>query len=434
MSETVISVEGLAKAYRLGNIGGMSTYRTVADRLRRGSPSRVTASGTTHNEPRTRDGLFWALEKINFDVAHAEAVAIIGANGAGKSTLLKILSKVTSPTAGRVKLKGKAASLLEVGTGFHPDLTGRENVFLNGAILGMTRRELADKFDEIVDFSGVEEFIDTPVKRYSSGMYVRLAFAVAAHLQPDILILDEVLAVGDAAFQRKCLGKMNEAAREGRTVLFVSHNMVAVQSLCSRGILLEGGRVAADGSASEVVQLYLSKGLSDGRNQLNWNALTGPGNDTVRLVSFSVGPADPSNDIVSMTAPVRVSLEYERTLPGKTFHLEIHLLTDQDITLLYSSPGLAPSDVGRYTSVCMIPGNLLNSGGYRLKAMLVEDESRATWLDEATLIFTVEDLKERRIGWMTKRPGLLYIPLEWQTVHNGGDQPERVLISNYESF
>jgi lipopolysaccharide transport system ATP-binding protein len=313
-------------------------------------------------------------------------------------------------------------------------LTGRENVFLNGAILGMTRRELADKFDEIVDFSVVEEFIDTPVKRYSSGMYVRLAFAVAAHLQPDILILDEVLAVGDATFQRKCLGKMNEAAKQGRTVLFVSHNMVAVQSLCTRGILLEGGRVSADGSASEVVQLYLSKGLSDGRSKLRWDNGAGPGNEVVRLVSFSVGPADANTDIVSMTEPIRVSLEYERTVPGKSFHLEIHVLTDQDITLLYSSPGLAPSEIGRYNSVCMIPGNLLNSGGYRIKVMIVEDESRASWLDDATLIFTVEDLKERRAGWMTRRPGLLYIPLEWRTAYESGDRPRRILVSNYESF
>jgi lipopolysaccharide transport system ATP-binding protein len=445
MTDTVISVEQLSKAYHLGVIGGPSAYRTAAARLRGRSSAPTPAIELTGEEkPRSRNGLFWALDAIDFDVAHGDAIAIIGANGAGKSTLLKILSRVTAPTNGYVKLKGKVASLLEVGTGFHPDLTGRENVFLNGAILGMSRRELDHKFEEILDFSGVEEFIDTPVKRYSSGMYVRLAFAVAAHLQPDILILDEVLAVGDAAFQRKCLGKMDEAAKQGRTVLFVSHNMVAVQSLCSRAVLLEDGRITANGAVSDVVRLYLSKGVASGTAERVWNdASVAPGNDTVRLTRLTIAPgesdssnADADDNVIAMSTPIRVDLEYQRMIADKKFHIEIHLLTDQDFVLLYTSPGFTPGAVGGYHSFCTIPGNLLNSGGYRIKVMVVEDEARATWLEDATLAFSVEDLRQRRMGWMSKRPGILYIPIQWRTSSTTATSRESIsdahLVSNYE--
>jgi lipopolysaccharide transport system ATP-binding protein len=445
MSNAVVSVEHLSKAYRLGVIGGTSAYREAVGRLRRRVPEPSTTPAVGDKTARSREGLFWALDGIDFDVQHGEALAIIGANGAGKSTLLKILSRVTAPTTGFVKLRGKVASLLEVGTGFHPDLTGRENVFLNGAILGMSRHDLERKFDEIVEFSGVEEFIDTPVKRYSSGMYVRLAFAVAAHLQPDILILDEVLAVGDAAFQRKCLGKMDEAARQGRTVLFVSHNMVAVQSLCSRAILLEDGRVTANGPVSDVVRLYLSKGLAGGSTQRLWDEIeTAPGNDVVRLTGLGITPgdvdvnADGNDNVISMSTPVRIDIEYRRLISDRKFHIEIHLLTDQDFVLLYTSPGLAPADVGTYHSSCTIPADLLNSGGYRIKVMLVEDEAHASWLEDATLAFTVEDLRERRIGWMSKRPGILYIPIKWRTSSaTAADQEnasDAYLVSNYETF
>jgi lipopolysaccharide transport system ATP-binding protein len=445
MSNAVVSVEQLSKAYRLGVIGGSSAYREAVGRLRRRGPEPSSISAVADKMMRSREGLFWALDEINFDVQQGEALAIIGANGAGKSTLLKILSRVTAPTTGFVKLRGKVASLLEVGTGFHPDLTGRENVFLNGAILGMSRHDLERKFDEIVEFSGVEEFIDTPVKRYSSGMYVRLAFAVAAHLQPDILILDEVLAVGDAAFQRKCLGKMDEAARQGRTVLFVSHNMVAVQSLCSRAILLEDGRVTANGPVSEVVRLYLSKGLAGGSTQRVWDETeTAPGNDVVRLTGLGITPegsdlnAYGDDNVISMSTPVRVDIEYRRLISDRKFHIEIHLLTDQDFVLLYTSPGLAPAAVGTYHSSCTIPADLLNSGGYRIKVMLVEDEAHASWLEDATLAFTVEDLRERRIGWMSKRPGILYIPIKWRTSSKTAPDRENAsdayLVSNYEPF
>ena len=257
---TAISIQNVSKAYRLGVIG----HGTLREDLQswwarvRGTedPNRIIGS----KEAIEGDTL-WALRDVSFDVEQGSVWGIIGANGAGKSTLLKILSRVTAPTSGQIKVRGRVASLLEVGTGFHPELTGRENIFLNGAILGMTKAEVRKKFDEIVAFSEIEKFIDTPVKRYSSGMYVRLAFAVAAHLDPEILVVDEVLAVGDAAFQKKCLGKMGAVAKEGRTVLFVSHNMGAVRNLCQKGIVLRNGREAFQGTASDAVDFYLSKSV-----------------------------------------------------------------------------------------------------------------------------------------------------------------------------
>lgn len=255
----VIRVENVSKLYKLGLIGG----GTLSGDLNRwwarvrGKPDPLLKIGEKDHGNRSGEYI-WALRDINFEVQPGEVLGIIGKNGAGKSTLLKIISRITAPTSGAIKIKGRIGALLEVGTGFHPELTGRENVFLNGAILGMTKSEVTRKFDEIVDFSGVEQFIDTPVKRYSSGMKVRLAFAVAAHLDPEILIIDEVLAVGDAEFQKKCLGKMGEVSKEGRTVLFVSHNMAAVESLCGRGELLENGTIAFAGSAASAIQKYLT--------------------------------------------------------------------------------------------------------------------------------------------------------------------------------
>ncbi len=254
---SVISVSNLSKSYRLGTIGGGSLREDVSRWWARfrGLPDPTLTIGQEHHA-RLIGQEFWALQDVNFEVQRGEILGIIGRNGAGKSTLLKILSRVTAPTGGEVRVKGRIASLLEVGTGFHPELTGRENIFLNGAILGMTKAEIKRKFDEIVAFSGVEDFIDTPVKRYSSGMYVRLAFAVAAHLEPEILIVDEVLAVGDAEFQKKCLGKMKDVAGQGRTVLFVSHQLGSVVQLCTKGILLSQGSVAFIGDAKDAVDAY----------------------------------------------------------------------------------------------------------------------------------------------------------------------------------
>src|SRR5476651_543253 len=244
MSETVISVENVSKAYRLGQIGGGTLKADVARwwAILRGQPDPLLKIGEEHHARHVGEQ-FWALDDVSFEVKEGEVLGIVGRNGAGKSTLLKILSQVTTPTSGQIKIKGRIASLLEVGTGFNPEMTGRENVFLNGAILGMTKAEIRKNFDEIVAFSGVEEFIDTPVKRYCSGMYVRLAFAVAAHLEPEILIVDEVLAVGDLSFQRKCMNRMREVSEHGRTILFVSHQIAAVTRLCEKALWLDGGKI-----------------------------------------------------------------------------------------------------------------------------------------------------------------------------------------------
>ncbi len=260
MSDTIIRVEDISKRYKLGSIGSGSLRETLGNGLER----LLRRSDHSNGEEKE----FWALKDINFEVKRGEVVGIIGKNGAGKSTLLKVLSRITEPTTGQITLNGRIASLLEVGTGFHPELTGRENIFLNGSILGMTRTEIKSKFDEIVDFSGVEKFLDTPVKHYSSGMYVRLAFAVAAHLEPEILVIDEVLAVGDAEFQQKCLGKMRDVAGQGRTVLFVSHNMGAVKSLCTRAIYLQKGQIRTDGEVDEVMGEYMDASSKQHRESI----------------------------------------------------------------------------------------------------------------------------------------------------------------------
>src|SRR4051794_19175857 len=266
MATSAISVENLCKRYELGSRTN-GDYSTLRESLVEAVKKPWRRLRSTEETPDTsRQNEFFALKDVSFKVQPGEVLGIVGRNGAGKSTLLKILSRITPPTAGRIKMLGRVGSLLEVGTGFHPELTGRENIFLNGAILGMSRREIQRKFDEIVAFAETERYLDTPVKRYSSGMYTRLAFAVASHLEPEILIVDEVLAVGDAQFQKKCLGRMNEVSREGRTVLFVSHNMSAIKSLCTRGILIEGGRVAYDGSTDEVVNRYLDSGSEMARS------------------------------------------------------------------------------------------------------------------------------------------------------------------------
>jgi len=299
---TVIKVENLSKAYRLGQIGTgtLTNDLQVWWAKARGKPNPLLKIG--QKDHGNHDGeTIWALKDVSFEVKQGEVLGIIGRNGSGKSTLLKIITGVTAPTSGQVKARGRVASLLEVGTGFHPDLTGRENIYLNGAILGMKKAEINRKFDEIVAFSEVEQFIDTPVKRYSSGMYVRLAFAVAAHLDPEILLVDEVLAVGDAAFQKKCLGKMGDVARGGRTVLFVSHNLIAVQSLCGNAVWLDCGSIVQRGRCSQVVAEYLQSSAGSVSSKQVWDdPATAPGNEVVRLASLRMSGArhtlGPHND------------------------------------------------------------------------------------------------------------------------------------------
>src|SRR5450759_1572081 len=309
---SVISVENLSKKYIIGH-QRLERYTSLREVLTNGAkrfadkllhPFATPGNDPTHEE-------FWALKDVSFDIQQGDRVGIIGRNGAGKSTLLKILSRITEPTSGRVSIKGRVASLLEVGTGFHPELTGRENIFLNGAILGMSKVEIKKTFDQIVAFAEVEKFLDTPLKRYSSGMYVRLAFAVAAHLEPEILIVDEVLAVGDAQFQKKCLGKMESAGREGRTVLFVSHNMVALKSLCEKAIWINAGRVVEKGRAEDVVTNYLDNGVPVNMHQVWADPESAPGNKSIRLHSVKISYEDEaSGESLTVDSPVDLELEF----------------------------------------------------------------------------------------------------------------------------
>jgi lipopolysaccharide transport system ATP-binding protein len=312
-----IHVEQLSKQYRLG-AGPRGGYRTLREAIVegvRGPWSRLRRGRAAAAAPAESRDTLWALRDVSFAVRPGDVVGVIGRNGSGKSTLLKILSRVTEPTAGRVELRGRVGSLLEVGTGFHPELTGRENVYLSGAILGMSRAEIACKFDQIVAFSEIERFLDTPVKRYSSGMYVRLAFAVAAHLEPEILIVDEVLAVGDAEFQRKCVGRMGQVARDGRTVLFVSHNMSSVQHLCTRCVLLQKGKVALDGTPEQVIGAYhrLATGSGPAERALDGHPGRAPGG-TPAMRHVAVRPCGPA-DVVSMGDDVEVTVTFDAPRP-----------------------------------------------------------------------------------------------------------------------
>ena len=376
MSDTVIKVENISKLYRLGEVG-TGTLSHDLNRWwhkMRGNEDPYLKVGETNDRTIKGDSDYvWALKDVSFDVKQGEILGIIGRNGAGKSTLLKILSRVTTPTSGQVKVKGRIASLLEVGTGFNPELTGRDNIYLNGSILGMRKREIDRKFDEIVDFAEVERYIDTPVKRYSSGMYVRLAFAVAAHLEPEILIVDEVLAVGDAAFQKKCIGKMKDVSEGGRTVLFVSHNMASLGKLCDRGLLLRDGEIRGAGAINEIVSQYLRTGdLNDGFR--TWDETEKNILDS-RLKIHALRVLAPDGTItahVDIQRPFDIEVEYSilETLPQCRIALRF-VASDGSIAftaadssdLSYDSKSTTS---GFYSTRCTVPGNLLNEGFYSL--------------------------------------------------------------------
>lgn len=371
---SIISAQGISKRYYLHHVAqqptSMSTavakhIRNVANGL-----TRTLSAKTSKNELEE----FWALNDVSFDIKPGERVGIIGKNGAGKSTLLKVLSRITEPTTGRISIKGRVASLLEVGTGFNPELTGRENVFLNGAILGMSRSEITRKFDEIVAFAEVEKFLDTPVKHYSSGMYMRLAFAVAAHLEPEILIVDEVLAVGDAQFQKKCLGKMKDVGQSGRTILFVSHNMQAIRQLCDRGILLRSGRVVVDGSVETCIDEYMSGSfVGNGKKSCAELIAEIPEDPVFKLEDIVLSQNEKVvGSTVESGCDLSVSIKFR--VFEKTAGLRVYfdLLDDQD-TLLFRSfndednDGIPIVMPGRYLAACKIPANLLAPTNYRLK-------------------------------------------------------------------
>lgn len=422
MSKPSIEVRNLSKRYRIGvkekeSSSFLGSVRDVLTAPLRNFRKLQSLSKFNDDDD---ESILWALKDVNFDVHEGEVLGIIGKNGAGKSTLLKILARITPPTEGHFIMRGRVASLLEVGTGFHKELTGRENVYLNGTILGMKKSEIDRKFDEIVDFSGVEKFIDTPVKRYSSGMGVRLAFAVAAHLDPELLIIDEVLAVGDAEFQKKCLGKMEDISNQGRTVLFVSHNMQALRNLCSRTIWLKNGTVVEDGDTHQVVDHYLSKFMSY-KSEYDWdNRDDAPGNEYCWFKHASVKPSTGSNDFISMKTPFEVNFKFYAENVDGILDITFHVKNEADIILFGTSTSVL-SETGMhvtngwYEARCFIPGNLMNSGRYRIDVFVVKNRKEVLYRNEHLLVFDVEDSNEhRKGGYYKKLAGVVRPMLEWE--------------------
>jgi homopolymeric O-antigen transport system ATP-binding protein len=414
----IVEVCDLSKLYRLGAIGATSLREALGRWLGQSPSAPQQLPPDAGHRAGPEAGTFWALRDVSFDVECGEVVGIIGRNGAGKSTLLKVLSRITEPTAGRAVLRGRVASLLEVGTGFHPELTGRENIFLNGAILGMKRAEIAGKFDEIVAFADVGAFIDTPVKRYSSGMYVRLAFAVVAHLEPEILIIDEVLAVGDGSFQKKCLGKMGEVARSGRTVLFVSHNMPAVQTLCSRAILLDGGRVACAGPTPEVLTHYMG---SQSKRGTFWKRPDETGTPSpLRFASatLSLNGAQPRLEI-------ELDLRLVSSGSHRTAFVAVDILNSLGASVMQAVPTVTPfiSDANRQHAVrVVIELPPLIPGHYALT--LWTGPHNTETLDEAEhcLGFDIESPTQSRIfghapdhGYIVPESSVSYAPIQLES-------------------
>jgi lipopolysaccharide transport system ATP-binding protein len=413
MTDIAIKVENLSKLYRIGS--SQNGYRTLRDTImsafkrkqgarsmEQGVPSSTSTPGSMPNSavlssisplnslssasnsqlpapsslPPSPDGYVWALRDVSFEVKRGEVVGIIGRNGAGKSTLLKILSRITEPTEGYAEIRGRVGSLLEVGTGFHAELSGRENIYLSGAILGMRKTEIERKFDEIVAFAEIEKFLDTPVKHYSSGMYVRLAFAVAAHLDPEILLVDEVLAVGDASFQKRCLGKMQDISRGGRTVLFVSHNMAAVTRLCPRAILLQEGKIVGEGSSHQIVSAYLTSDNGTAAERRWPDSADAPGNDIARLRAVRVRTEDgKSLDAIDIRQPVGIEMEFEVLKPGHVLVPNYHFFNEEGMYIFVASDQdpawqRTPRPVGRFISTAWIPGNFLAEGSLFVGAAL----------------------------------------------------------------
>ena len=407
--QAIVRVENLSKQYSIG-------MREVAYNTLR--ESIVQAIRTPLDRLRWRNGkgnsaTIWALKNVSFQVEPGEVVGIIGRNGAGKSTLLKVLSRITEPTTGRAELYGRVASLLEVGTGFHPELTGRENIYLNGAILGMKKAEIDGKFDQIVAFAELEKFLDTPVKRYSSGMYMRLAFAVASHLEPEILIVDEVLAVGDAYFQKKCLGRMSAVANEGRTVLFVSHNMAAIKSLCGRTIWLDDGQIVEAGDTGQVVLDYLEKGTLATLEQTWDDPAVAPGNEKARIRSARVRPLPPrEHDEITVESPLELEFEFWNYQVDAFLGLTIHLYTIDGTYVFAVGSGGMPRPKGRVRIAARIPPNFLNDGIYSVTIQVVQDETSSVYLHPQILVFEVLD-SVREGNWFGKWPGVIRPRLEW---------------------
>ena len=429
-ADLAIQTEALSKRYALRALPTAS-YRTIREDI-----ARLVRHGGRSGAKRET---IWALDDVSLEIAQGEVVGIIGRNGSGKSTLLKILSRITEPTRGHADVRGRLGSLLEVGTGFHPELTGRENIFLNGAILGMRRSEIVRKFDDIVEFSGVSKFIDTPVKRFSNGMYVRLAFSVAAHLEPEILLIDEVLAVGDAEFQRRCLGRMDEIGRSGRTVLFVSHSMPTITRLCERAILLDKGRLIADGPAEAVVARYLSEEFSIAPAK-RWSRDEAPGDRWLRLNGVRIVNRDhATTEWADIREPVGIEFDFDILQQGAPVMVPwIELSTefgDHVFSAMDTDPAWTESrPAGSYVSTAWIPANLLNEGAYTVTMSIrtfVPGDKAIRHADAQSAIgFQVVDQGEggsSRGTFAGTMPGLFRPLLEWQTDVDGARTSSSIL-------
>ncbi|WP_461783007.1 ABC transporter ATP-binding protein [Prosthecobacter sp.] len=396
MSGPVIQVENISKLYRLGEVstGTLShdlnrwwhRFRGKEDPYAKLGQVNDRARKAENEQSMARHEYVYALKHINFSVKQGEVLGIIGRNGAGKSTLLKILSRVTAPSSGSIKVKGRVASLLEVGTGFHPELSGRENIYLNGAILGMRRSEITRQLDEIVDFSGCAAYIDTPVKRYSSGMYVRLAFAVAAHLEPEILVVDEVLAVGDTEFQKKCLGKMQSVAVAGRTVLFVSHNLAALRTLCHSGLVLADGMVVGAGEANQMVNLYLRQN-SHCVPEISWDdPSAAPQDELFRLIKVRVASAGAEPDILRIDQDIHIDVEFELRESHSSVSTSLHIMTQGVCAFAAVNDGLALS-AGIHRARYVLPGQLLNTNHYSVNVFLITNGTQLRVIQQDILAF-----------------------------------------------
>ena len=424
MSDTVIRVENIGKHYRIGlkDKAPKTLLKTVTGLA--GAPFKYLRSVLREPAP---EEVIWSLKDISFEVKQGEVLGIIGRNGAGKSTLLKILSRITEPSCGYAEIRGRVGSLLEVGTGFHPDLTGRENTYLNGTIMGMKKREINRRFDEIVAFAEVEKFIDTPVKFYSSGMYTRLAFAVAAHLEPEILIMDEVLAVGDIQFQKKCLGKMGDVAtKEGRTVLFVSHNMDSIVRLCEKAILLKDGKTQYTGSTEKAISFYLKSDFGTTAIR-RWSDISrAPGNETVRLIEVKVHTEDNKvSENFDITKRIGITMNYEVLQDGHKLTHSYNLFNQKGIHILSSHDVVSdlreiPRTRGNYSSTMWLPGNLLSEGSVLVGAAVITIDPLIIHFNELDAVaFNVVDNidgNSARGKYVGGFPGVVRPLLEWETV------------------
>lgn len=417
----ILEVENLSKSYRLGQLDGRSLILDYKNRFLQSSQSRKVMG---RSEPRSGSEYVWSLKDINFTLKRGDALGVIGRNGAGKSTLLKILSRITSPTTGKVRMNGKVASLLEVGTGFHPELSGRDNIYLNGAILGMSRKEISINFDEIVSFAGVEKYIDTPVKRYSSGMYVRLAFAVAAHLSADILIVDEVLAVGDIEFQKKCLSKMQDVTGHGRTILFVSHNMGAIRNLCSSVLVVEKGKDVFQGPTNEGIKKYIGYNDSNITSHAVWSPknLELAGNEfcKINLVSIKNIEGETTNEI-DLSDDFDIEINFTILDSGYKAMFSLVFFDAEGNCVFGSINNLEPNFFGlsmmegSYQSVCRVPGNLLNDGTYSISLVGMSSSRTEPFTLEHILQVKMQDDGILKRGYDGNYGGVIRPKLDWQT-------------------